>query len=185
MRASARLLLKEFFSIERGSPERSDYRLCGRKEWGNGYGNRRRPNGQESAGPPPRGRFLRRSSGDAPAIGDRPFRRLKEAVFQALLRGRPCRDLRRDPPPQDDTLALASSRPTRRLGGGSHPTVVGSRHGSRTMRPRPSRPRSGSMRPANSRSGASGMLPCEWRPVCPRQKQGGRHQNSDCPGRSA
>ena len=53
------------------------------------------------------------------------------------------------PPPQNDTLALASSRPTRRLGGGRTRPASG-----RAVAPAPcaaaSRPRSGSMRPASS-----------------------------------
>ena len=37
-------------------------------------------------------------AGDREAIGDRPFGRLREAVNRSMLRGRPRRDLRRDPP---------------------------------------------------------------------------------------
>jgi len=65
------------------------------------------------------------------------------------------------PPPQDDTLALASSRPTRRLGGGPARPASG-----RDVAPAPcavaSRRRSGSIRPARSRSPARvPCLPCE------------------------
>ena len=47
---------------------------------------------------PPENRPHRRSRGDRQAIGDRPFGRLREAVNRSMLRGRPRRDLRRDPP---------------------------------------------------------------------------------------
>ena len=109
-------------------------------------------------------RLFRRSRGGAWAIRDRPFLWPGKATEWAMRSWRPRRDLRRDPRRRTTrwhSFLVTYAAPRR----GSHPTEVGSRRGSRTMRPSASRPRSGSMRP---RMNAISLPSARRRPVCPR-----------------